>query len=427
VKSALIVGPDIGKTEPVASYWFYNARIYRELKIVVISQDEFPLCRRGDLWLKPNPGTTATLLNGIARQILDLGLAAADVSTDPAFAAWRASLAGFDAATVSRITGIEADRLELAATLYATGGAGTSGARDGAFPPALIYQTVAHQGTEGVSGAEGDPAAITIACNNLAILTGNLGRAGGGVASLRGPANYQGATDMGAHPSFLPGGLDVENTAHRAILEAAWLPRWAGGAKTSNGFAAPRQLPANRGIGNGDLEAAIERGQIKAMYVEGTIGGRERPLDPELAGALARLDFLVVADSFDSPLAKLAHIVLPRAMSLESDGTFTNQDRTVQRVRAAVPAIGEAKAGVEIVSLLAQRMGYDLIYPHASHVMAEIAQLVPDYAGVSYARLERGGLNVPVTSFADAGTPVLTTGPDGLASLTPSLIATAGD
>jgi formate dehydrogenase major subunit len=436
-KSALVVGPDIGKTEPVASYWFYNARIYREIKVVVISQDEFPLCHRGDLWLKPNAGTTGTLLNGIARQIIDLGLGAAAAASGPAFDAWTKSLAHYELAAVSRITGIDEERIKQAAIIYATGGAGVKGALDGVYPPSLIYQTVAHQGTPGladygagdcrVSNAEGDPAEITIACNNLAILTGNLGRAGGGVASPRGPANYQGVTDMGAHPRRLPGDLDVEDPARRAAFESAWMPRWAGGAKTSNGFAPPRHLPATRGLAAGELAAAIERGDVKAMYIEGTIAGRESFLDQALATALAKLDFLVVAESFDSPLAKLAHIVLPKAMSLEKDGTFTNLDRTVQRVRAAVPAIGEAKSGVEIVSLLAQRMGYDLQYPHASHVMAEISQLVPDYAGVTYARLERGGLNVPVASYMDPGAPILAAGPDGLATLSPSLIATAAD
>ncbi len=359
-------------------------------------------------------------MNGIARQVIDLGLASGDIAAAPAFNSWQGSLASYDGGTVSRITGIDEERIKQAAILYATGGAGLKGAREGVFPPALLYQTVAHQGaagiieygagTGGVSNTEGDPAEITIACNNLAILTGNIGRAGGGVASLRGPANYQGVTDMGAHPGYLPGGLDVEDPAQRAIFETAWMPRWAAGAKTSNGFAPPRQLPATRGLAAGELAAAIERGTVKAMYVEGTIAGREQFLDPGLAAALSKLEFLVVADSFDSPLAKLAHVVLPRAMSLEKDGTFSNLDRTVQRVRVAVPAIGEAKSGVETIALLAQRMGYDLAYPHASQVMAEISRLVPDYAGVTYARLERGGVNVPVQSYMDPGSPILTAG-----------------
>ncbi|HEY8447517.1 MAG TPA: molybdopterin-dependent oxidoreductase [Thermomicrobiales bacterium] len=437
VKSALLVGPDIGKTEPVASYWFYNARIYREMKVVVISQDEFPLCHRGDLWLKPNPGTTATLLNGIARQIVDLGLAAEGVSNDPAFLAWRESLSAYDAATVERITGIDEARLKLAAEIYATGGAGIGNAKDGVYPPSLIYQTVAHQGADGLTGygadntaisnAEGDPAEITIACNNLAILTGNIGRAGGGVAALRGPANYQGATDMGAHPAYLPGGAPVEDAEARAVFEQAWLSRWSSGALTTPDFAPVKQLPAKTGKGNGELAAAIANGEIKAMIIDGSIRGRHNHLDPELAEQLSKLEFLVVIDQYDSPLASLAHVVLPKAMAIEKDGTFTNLDRTVQRVRAAVPPTGEALSVLEIVSRLAQAMGYNLSYPHPSHVMAEIARLVPDYAGVTYARLERGGLPIPVVSFADAGSPILTTGPDGRATLSPSLLATAAD
>ncbi len=121
--------------------------------------------------------------------------------------------------------------------LFATGGAGSaSGQPEGGFPPSLIYQTMAHQGAPGVETDDGDPAEITTICANLAILTGNIGRAGGGVASLSGPANYQGATDMGAHPAHFPGGEDVEDGSVRRRFESAWLPRWAGRAKTSNGF-----------------------------------------------------------------------------------------------------------------------------------------------------------------------------------------------
>jgi len=180
-------------------------------------------------------------------------------------------------------------------------------------------------------------------------------------------------------------------------------------------------------LSSSELADAIDSGKVKAMFIEGTIAGREKHLDPKLASALPKLEFLVVADAFDTPLAKLAHIVLPRAMSLEKDGTFTNVDRTVQRVRLAVPPIGESKPGVEIISLLAQRMGYDLEYSHPSQVMNEISRLVPDYAGVTYARLERGGVTVPVVSFTDAGSPILTGGQNGLAALTPALIATAAD
>jgi predicted molibdopterin-dependent oxidoreductase YjgC len=118
-------------------------------------------------------------------------------------------------------------------------------------------------------------------------------------------------------------------------------------------------------------------------------------------------------------------VVLPLSTSLEKDGTFTSLDRTVQRVRAAVPAMGESKSGTEIMSMLSQRMGYGMDYRHASTVMTEIAQVAQSYGGVTYARLERGGLSSPVESYADKGTPVLTIDGSGYASLNPTFVTVA--
>lgn len=422
VKSALVVGPDLGKTEPVASYWIYHSRTYRESKTIVISRDDYPLCWRSEVWLKPNENTTAALLNGIARQIVDLGLATP--TDDPAVKAWVASLASYDLESVATLTGVPATDITQAAIIYATGGAGVKGARDGVFPASLIYQTVSHQGRGGQFEGYGDPAEISVACNNLAILTGNIGRSGGGVAAFRGAANYQGVTDMGAHPSLLPGGGDVQDASALSAFEQAWLPRWAERAKTSNGFVPVRSLPNRRGIGNQDLVAAIERGDIKAMIIDGRIAGQANALDPELEAALAKLEFLVVIDTFDSSLSRLAHIVLPKAMSLEKDGTFTNFDRTVQRVRATVPPMGEAKSVLDAVNLLGERMGYGAGPAQPALVMGEIAKLNAEYGGVTYARLERGGVNVPSASYADSGTQILSAGPDGRATLSPALLAT---
>jgi formate dehydrogenase major subunit len=425
VKCAMLVGPNIGQTEPVASYWFYHARMYREAKMVVISQEEYPMCRRGDVWLRPAPGTTSTVLNGIARQIIDLGLASLDIANESGFAAWKSSLDNYNLANVARTAGVPEELLRRAAVLYATGGIGATGDRpEGGYPTSLIYQTVAHQGEPDVDTNDGDPAVIATICNNLAILTGNIGRAGGGVASLRGPANYQGTTDMGAHPAFYPGGADVESEDARKRFEGAWLTRWAERAKTTNGFLPVRTLPMKRGLAVSELADAIERGQIKAMLIDGSIAGRTNDIDPALTKALAKLEFLIVSDYFNSSVATLADVVLPKATSLEKDGSFTSFDRTVQRVRAAVPALGEAKSIVETVSLLSQRMGYGLENQHPAQIMAEIALLTSAYGGVTFARLERGGLTVPVSSFVDQGAPILRPNADGFASLNPRLIAT---
>ena len=202
-------------------------------------------------------------------------------------------------------------------------------------------------------------------------------------------------------------GGDPGDREIRARFEAAWLPRWGDQATTRNGFLPVRGLATAPGLALRDIPEAIERGEIQAMYIEGTIAGRDTIIDPRLQAALAKLKFLVVADTYDSPLAKMADVALPVAMSLEKDGTFTSFDRTIQRIRAAVPAMGEAKPHLEAVALLSRRLGYDMNSRHPNQVMAEIARLVPTYAGVTYARLERDGVNTPVASFADAGTPML--------------------
>jgi len=406
VKAALVVGPDLGKTAPVASYWFYHARQFREAKTVVISRDDYPLCWRSELWLNPAPNTTAVLLNGMARQILDLGITSAAIPPDD-MTAIAASLEPYDLASVAAMTEVDDWKIREAAGLWASGGAGPSNAKDGLFPPALIYQTVAHQSREDVAGEYGDPAEIARACNLLSMLTGNLGRPGGGVAALRGPANYQGTTDMGAHPAMLPGGAPTTDLLTRSVMEEAWMSRWAGGVKTSNGFVAVRSLPDAPGVGVDGLVEAITSGRVTAMIVDSSLDSWKGDINPLLFEALANLEFLVVLDGYRSKLATIADIVLPKSQSLEKDGSFTSFDRTVQRVRAAAPAIGESRGVVDAVSAIATRMGYAMDYGHPAQVMLEIAQVVPEYAGVTYARLERGGLSVPVESFASPGTPIL--------------------
>jgi predicted molibdopterin-dependent oxidoreductase YjgC len=428
VKAGLVVGPDLGKTAPTVSYWFYLSQQNREAQYVVISQDDYPLCHRAALWLKPNPGTMATLLNGIAREILELGLAAGIADAPADVTRWRESLADASVSRVAAATGVAEADIRRAAIIYATGGLGNARAMpEQGYPASLIYQTSAHQDTPGITDSDGDPAEIAAACNNLAIITGNIGRPGGGVASLRGPANAQGAVDMGAHPYFFPGGGDVEDRELRLKLEAAWLPRWGAAATTSNGFMPVRSLPAGRGLPYDRLIEAIDRGQIKAMMIQNTIGGRRTEVRPELAAVLPKLDFLVVTDYYAStPLSELAQAVLPMAMAMEKDGTFTSFDRTVQRLRSAVPPMGEARNCVEIIGDLARRMGYDLDHTHPAQVMTEISRLVPGYRGIGYARLERSGMTVPHRGFGDDGTTILTPVGDGPDRLAPALVPVAG-
>jgi predicted molibdopterin-dependent oxidoreductase YjgC len=392
VKSALVVGPDIGKHAPVASYWFYHARLYREAKMAVVSEDEFPLCWRADYWLRPNPGTTNHVLLAMARHITDLKLDHAAGDAIPGLIDWREQVRSVDINAVAMESGVPAEDIRAVAELYATGGAGLGNHSDGVYPPSTLYHTAAHL----LDDSQDDPAAMTLACNHLAMITGNLGRPGGGVSSPRGPANYQGATDMGATPRFLPGGLAVGDDAAT-------------------------------GIDGASLAGAIRSGEIKAMYVEGNFGVHSARIDGDLLDALSSLEFLVVAEAYATPLSEKAHVVLPFAISLETEGTVTNLDRTVQRIRAAVPPAGESKSASEFLPVIAREMGYDLGIDGSAEAMSEIGATVPEYGGVTYARLERQGLNVPVATFADAGAAILVPGPDGLASLSPSMVTMAAD
>jgi predicted molibdopterin-dependent oxidoreductase YjgC len=407
-KNILVVGPSIFEHAPIVSYWINHARLYREARIVVISTEHYLLCDRAVMWLKPNPGTTDLLIDGIAAEIVNSGLLSGEADQVAGASDYAAYVAEVDVAAIAKKTGISVQQIHEAAMVFLAGEMDFVGPRpEGGFKPSSVFSTIAH-GDEGGKMAEyGDPARITAALTNLSALTGNLGIAGGGVASMRGPANYQGTTDMGMVPDFLPGGIDIADDTARGRFERAWSSRWIGQAITSNGFAQVRSLPTTPGLELDELADAIESGVVKAAWVEGGFATRHEVLNTRLYEALKKLEFLVVVDAYDSPLTEIADVVLPLALNLEKDGTFTSYDRTVQRVRAAVPAMGEARSELQILSAVAGRLGYDLTYGHPAQAMVEIAQLVPDYAGVSYARLERGGIVTPVAAFGDEGETIL--------------------
>jgi predicted molibdopterin-dependent oxidoreductase YjgC len=273
--------------------------------------------------------------------------------------------------------------------------------------------------------------------HNLALLCGNVGRPGGGVLAFRGQANMQGSLDVGCHPALLPGGRIVTDTAANSELSALWSVRWSGEPISQNGFVRVQELPAAPGVGLGGLINAIERGQIKAMYIAAQSHQRgftkdeffsasargyykhdqpgwEAPYDAGLVEALKKLEFLVVEDCFESELTEIAHVVLPTAMYLEKDGTFTSVDRTVQRVRYVVAGPGDASSSRRYIAALAERLGYELDGDNPAAIMDEIAAVVPGYAGVSYPRLERGGMQWPVKRFGTEQTVFLSLG-NGLA------------
>jgi formate dehydrogenase major subunit/formate dehydrogenase alpha subunit len=369
-----VIGSNTKENHPIVALKMIKAK-RKGAKIIIADPRRVPLVRFADIWMQHKPGTDVLLLNGMMHVIVKEGLVKQDfiVSMTEGFdEEFRKNLEEYTPEAVSAITGVPADTIVKAARLY------------GASDKAGIYYTMgitqhAH-GTENV---------FSIA--NLALMTGNLGKESAGVNPLRGQNNVQGSTDMGCIPNNYPGYQRVTIPAIREKFEALW------NAKLSDkeGMTATEMLPA------------AEKGILKALYIMG-----ENPVisDPDVAHttkALKALDFLVVQDIFMTETAELAHVVLPASSFAEKVGTFTNTERRVQRIRRAVNSPGLAMKDSLIIMELSKRMGYDMPYNHTNEIFREIGQAWPAMAGMSYARLEDGGLQWPCPTPDHPGTQYL--------------------
>ena len=388
-----VIGSNTTETHPIIGLQVRKAVREKGAKLIVANPKEIDLCRLADVWLRLRPGTDLALLNGLAHVVLRDGLQDAGFIGErtEGFDAWRESVQKYTPELVSKITGVPVEQIELAARLYATAGGRAGGASS------ILYTMGITQHTTGTGNVE--------AVANLAMLTGNLGKSFAGVNPLRGQSNVQGACDVGALPDVYTGYQKVAAESARAKFEAAWGCR----------------LPSLPGKTMPEIVKAVEDGQIKAMYIMG-----ENPLlsDPDinhLEHALGSLEFVVVQDIFLTETARLADVVLPGASSAEKDGTFTNTERRIQRVRKAINPVGEARADGEIIQEVARRTaqkiggsaevlaeGFQQRSP--AEVMQEIASLTPSYAGISFERLEQGGLQWPVPTADHPGTPTLHVG-----------------
>ena len=227
--------------------------------------------------------------------------------------------------------------------------------------------------------------------SNLALLCGKIGKYGCGVNPLRGQNNVQGACDMGCLPTDFPAYQKVFNDAVREKFEKAW----------------GVSLSGKPGLTVTEIMNAAEAGKIRGLYIMG-----ENPMmsDPDLnhvKKALESCELLVVQDIFLTETAALADVVLPGCTFAEKDGTFTNTERRVQRIRKAIPCIGESKADFEILSDVMAALGYENSFRTAEEVFAEMAAVTPSYGGMSYKRLEKGGLQWPCPTPDHPGTPIL--------------------
>jgi len=395
----LVTGSNTMEAHPLVASYIMRA-VEKGAKLIVVDPRDVPMARFADYHLRPMPGTDVAWLNGMMHVILAEGL------EDKAFIAERTegidalakAVADYTPQVVEDITGIPAADLIAVARLYAQ-----------TDPAALVYAMGITQHTTGTDNV--------LSCANLAMLTGNMGKVGGGVNPLRGQNNVQGACDVGCLVNVYPGYQTVTSEEMRRKFEQAW-GRTAG-------------LTVGRTI-NQMFDGALS-GEIRAMYVMG-----ENPVlsDPDIAHvrkALESLDFLAVADIFMSETAELADVVLPAASWLEKDGTFTCTDRRVQRFRQAIEPLGDSKPDWWIVSEIAKRMqaklGHTSTAPYSGWnyagsqaISAELRALTPSYAGISYERLEElGYLQWPCPSADHPGTPYLHKGKftRGLGKFTP--------
>ena len=367
----LATGTNTTENHPVISSRVKRAVRQRGAKLIVIDPREIDLVKYATLWLRQKPGTDVAVFNGMMNVIISEGLLAKEYveNRTEGFDALKAVVAKYTPEYVEKISGVPAEDLRKAARLYATAKAAS-----------ILYCMGITQHSTGTDNVK--------SVANLAMLCGMVGIEGGGVNPLRGQNNVQGACDMGALPNVFPAYQPVASDEARAKFEKAW----------------NATLPAKPGKTIVELMDAAHKGEIKALYVMG-----ENPMisDPDIThveAALKHLDLLIVQDILLTETAKLADVVLPSACFAEKDGTFSNTERRVQRIRKAVEPPGQAKADWEILSAIATKMGYPMEYASAEAIMEEIRTVTPSYAGITYARIEKEGIQWPCPNTDHPGT-----------------------
>ncbi|MCA1665821.1 MAG: molybdopterin-dependent oxidoreductase [Thermomicrobia bacterium] len=364
-KMFLLVGTNMPETHPVLSYDLHIAVRTRDARMVMICPEWNNLCEVATVWLQVRPGTEAIALLAMANVITRENLHAAGFLNErvEGFDDWLTGVQEMTPERASEECGVPVADIERAARLYAKGGfVRNSPPESGLYPPSAAFFG---SGIMRLTNGEETAAAVI----NLALLTGNVGRAGGGVWPLRDGTNLQGVLDIHCLPAA--GGVEL-----RAMPEA---------------------------IASGTIRAALVSGFDPA-------GDPDTHLAEQAAQALDRLDFLVVHDLMMTETARRADVILPATTWSEVSGTLTNVDRHVQLLRPALVPLGGSRSLWDALNDLAGLMGADLGYADAADVFDAIAANVPSYAGLSHQRLDwDGGLQWPVRSADDRGTPVLFT------------------
>jgi len=351
----IVIGANPVTSAPAVGYAIKRAVRYKGAKLVLVDPRETKLARFAHLWLRPKLGTDVALINGLTKVIIDEGLFDEEFVTRRTdnFTKLARSLKTYTPEYVEKTTGVPTQDVQLAARLFA-----------GAERASIVYGNGI---TQHVTGTDS-----VVALANVAMLTGNTGHRGGGIFALQWENNAQGACDMGSLPDLLPGYQDIDDIQTRKNFEECW------GAC----------LPTNAGLTALEMIEQAREGKVKGMLIVGENPALSFPNSSLVKKALASLDFLVVADMFLTETANLAAVVLPAASFAEKEGTFTNFEGRVQRVRKAIEPLGDSLPDWEIIVQLAGRMGYPMPYSSPQQVMDEIKELVPLYQRLAYTDFE---------------------------------------
>lgn len=379
----LVIGSNTTTAHPVLALNVIDAVKNRGAKLIVIDPRRIDLVKYASVWLKQKPGTNVALINGLMHVIIDSGLVANVFVAEKTegFADIVSTIERYSLERVESITGVPVEEIRRAALLYGR-----------AERAAIIYAMGIAHFTAGVDNVK------SIA--NLAMMTGNIGKEGSGVNPLRGQNNVQGACDVGALPDFFPGYQKVTDKEKRFIFEALW----------------DRKLSARPGLTSVEMfNACLPAGrppgqpQVRMMYIMGENPVLAEPDTTHTIAALRKLDWLVVQDIFMTETAKMADIVLPAASFAEKNGTYTNTERRVQPIRKALPPPGDALPDWKILVELSKKYGFNLGYRSTADIFDEIAQVTPQYAGISHHRVETCGIHWPCPTPDHPGTPILHT------------------
>ncbi|MFH1075277.1 MAG: formate dehydrogenase subunit alpha [Pseudomonadota bacterium] len=368
------IGTNTTATHPIIARAILRA-VRNGAKLIVADPREISLSQAAHVWLRHYPGTDVALLNGMMRVMLDEGLIDRGFIKErcEGFEEFEALIKNFNLDIAEELTGVSQDDIAVAARMFSANS-----------PAMILYAMGITQHSHGADNVR------SIA--NLALITGNIGKPGSGVSPLRGQNNVQGACDMGALPNVFPGYQRVDNEDVRKKFEGIW------------GY----DLNPLPGLTLTEMFEAAHVGKIKAMYLIGENPVVTNPNSSFVERAISSLELFIVQDIFLTETARMADIVLPATSFAEKEGTFTNTERRVQRVRKAIDPVGGSRPDWMIIEEIAQNMGakgFDFSTTQA--IMEEIRSVTPDYAGITYERIDKTGIQWPCPNIDHIGTPYL--------------------